>query len=402
MQSATYDHVDDDGNLILTIDGGKQVALAVTDKLEQAIISARQIQSEARAGQRPVTVETLPISRIQTMVREGKSYQRIAEKYKIDETLVRRYAQPVEQEKSYAINQFMAVRRTIDPGLPSDTRGFITQNDRPVKRTIGDLLGSSFARARVDEADVEWDATRFRHEPWRITASFEQNGRSQQATWTWNMRDNSVICMNPAARRLLGQEDDASTILFGDEQHDIDVEAGCAAAEPAPAAAPAQPASAASAPAPLPAPPAPTASAPMASVPTMPTDRQQDSLPTSSTLPAVVANAGTTSVIDAAEMAAVPETATNVAEPDADSSYGIPHYPTPTETMRAARKLRLPGEPIMPASAQQESPEASAEESETSTEHAASSAASQQNQPTHQQKKRHRSAVPSWDEIIFG
>ncbi|MCI1984191.1 MAG: septation protein SepH [Bifidobacteriaceae bacterium] len=200
MKTAVFDHVDEQGNLILSIDGEK-VALDVTDVLERGILSAKQIKAENNAATAPVEPAALPISSIQTMVREGHSDEEIAAKYSIDASLVRRFAQPVETEKHYAIAQFLSV--TMQTGA--------------AMRKLESIISHNLLESGIDPKDVVWEATKQGRNPWKIEARFTRRDQEYKATWMWNLRDNSVVSINPVAKRLLGENASAGTLLFGED-----------------------------------------------------------------------------------------------------------------------------------------------------------------------------------------
>lgn len=95
----------------------------------------RPSRSEARRRQAPQPHQqsTLPISQIQSLIRAGADPARVAEKYHLSETLVRRFSMAVETEKQYAIEQFLAV------AAPKDSR----------VRTISELVERTLASAGI-------------------------------------------------------------------------------------------------------------------------------------------------------------------------------------------------------------------------------------------------------------
>ncbi|MCI1901563.1 MAG: septation protein SepH [Bifidobacteriaceae bacterium] len=200
MKKAVFDHVDDEGNLILDVDTEK-VTLDVTDALERGILSSKQIKSEQDTATAPVEPSALPISSIQTLVREGHTDDEIARKYSIDASLVRRFAQPVETEKRYAIAQFLAVN---------------TQTGAATRK-LEDVISHNLSESGVDPEDVSWEATRQGRNPWKIVAHFNRRDQEYKGTWMWNLRDNSVVSIDPVAKRLLGENASAGTLLFGEE-----------------------------------------------------------------------------------------------------------------------------------------------------------------------------------------
>lgn len=200
MKQAAFDHVDDEGTLILTLDG-EQVALNVTDSLERGILSAKQIKSEALGAAVVPEPSTLPISSIQTLVREGHTNAEIAEKYEIAESLVRRFAAPVETEKHYAISQFLSVNAKTGAAT----------------RSMEEVISHNLEESGIEPAQVRWAATKEGRQPWKIVARFTRKDQEYKATWMWNLRDNSVVSIDPTAKRLLGENASAGTLLFGEE-----------------------------------------------------------------------------------------------------------------------------------------------------------------------------------------
>lgn len=188
LEKAHFERVSEAGDLIFSV-GGRQVAVSLDDTLERAILEAKQVRSERHEPAQPHEQATLPISQIQSLIRAGADPSRVAERYGLSETLVRRFSAAVETEKQYAIEQFLTVP------APKDSR----------VRTINDLVERTLASASIGMESVTWKSTRRGLEPWRIVAAFTSAGREIHAEWTWNMHDNSVVCLNNAARKLLGE-----------------------------------------------------------------------------------------------------------------------------------------------------------------------------------------------------
>lgn len=187
--AARFDHVGEDGRLVFAADD-LLFAVAVDDTLERAILAAKQVDRERAEMMRRPPAPTLPISSIQSLIRAGATPSAVAERYGLDEALVRRFSAAVVTEKQYAIEQFLAVP------APKESR----------VRAISDLIDRTLAAAGVPRASLVWSATRRGHEPWRIIAQFESAGRAIRAEWTWNMHDNSVASLNGTARKLLGEQ----------------------------------------------------------------------------------------------------------------------------------------------------------------------------------------------------
>lgn len=191
FEEARFDHVSDTGKLVFTSSMGK-FQVNVDETLERAILEAKQIRSEAEKKEQQYHASaTLPISQIQSLIRAGADPARVAERYSLNEALVRRFSSAVETEKQYAIKQFLSTP------APKGSR----------VHTLSELIERTFAAARVRLEDVTWRATRRGLEPWRISAQFVSDGRTLQAEWSWNMHDNAVTCLNAVARKLIGEQD---------------------------------------------------------------------------------------------------------------------------------------------------------------------------------------------------
>ncbi|PJM80098.1 septation protein SepH [Bifidobacterium scaligerum] len=193
LEKARFERVSKEGDLVFSF-GGHELVISVDDTLERAILEAKQVRSETQDINQVHQQSTLPISQIQALIRAGASPARVAEKYHISETLVRRFSAAVETEKQYAIEQFLTV------AAPKDSK----------VRTISELVERTLASAGIGMESVTWKSTRRGLEPWRIVAIFTSAGREIHAEWTWNMHDNAVMSLNNAARMLLGEQHAAS------------------------------------------------------------------------------------------------------------------------------------------------------------------------------------------------
>lgn len=190
FEEARFDHVSDTGELVFVSGIGK-FCVKVDETLERAILEAKQICSEVQKERQSHTPKTLPISQIQSLIRAGAEPARVAERYSLNEALVRRFSSAVETEKQYAIKQFLST--------PAPKESHV--------HTLSELIERTFAAARVRLEDVTWKATRRGLEPWKISAQFVSGDRTLQAEWSWNMHDNAVNCLNAVARKLIGEQD---------------------------------------------------------------------------------------------------------------------------------------------------------------------------------------------------
>ncbi|WP_165782831.1 septation protein SepH [Bifidobacterium margollesii] len=196
LKVAHFEHVSSSGDLVFSADG-RRFVVRVDDRLEQGILESRQIREENEGAPDPQASATIPISTIQSLIRAGFSTKEVSEQYDVSEVLVRRFARPVETEKKYAIEQFLSAR------APGASRG----------RDVSDMIESSLASARLTSDSLQWKATRHGRDPWHIHASFTAAGRMLKAEWAWDMRDNSVTPLNSLSSKLLK----ASTLMGDDD-----------------------------------------------------------------------------------------------------------------------------------------------------------------------------------------
>lgn len=197
--AAQFDHVTPDGDLVFTADG-MPFLVRVDDTFERAVLEAKQIRSEKRITTAVHQQRTLPISQIQSLIRAGADPEHIARQYELSEVIVRRFATSIEAEKKYAIEQFLRVH------APKESK----------VRTLSELIDRTLAAARVRPESVQWKATRRGLEPWRISATFISAGHRIHAEWSWNMHDNTVVCINNAASKLIGEMGSATGASFDD------------------------------------------------------------------------------------------------------------------------------------------------------------------------------------------
>ncbi|MBQ1299455.1 MAG: DUF3071 domain-containing protein [Aeriscardovia sp.] len=193
MRKASFDRVDEEGNIILSLDG-EPIILEASDHIEDALLSSRKIKAQAGAQKR---LSPLPISQIQNMVRSGKDVNQISEELQVDQDFIARVAASVEDEKRTAIHQF---------------RSSFYQKSPLGKERISEIISHAFARLGVKGKEIKWSASRDGRGPWKITAQFERDGKKWEAAWAWNLRDNSISSLNDEAKYLLG--DDSKPVPF--------------------------------------------------------------------------------------------------------------------------------------------------------------------------------------------
>ena len=188
IQEAKFDHVGRNGELVFSL-RGMLFGVTVDDTLEHAILEAKQLKAEKQRYQQTPPTSSLPISQIQSLIRAGAEPEQVAQRYGLSETLVRRFSSGVETEKQYAIEQFFMLP------APKDSR----------VHTVSELIERTLAAAGIGMESVSWSATRRGLEPWKITARFESAGNRVSASWSWNMHDNAMVCLDATAKKLVGE-----------------------------------------------------------------------------------------------------------------------------------------------------------------------------------------------------
>ncbi|WP_018143619.1 septation protein SepH [Alloscardovia criceti] len=185
-----FDHVDVDGFLVIRNPQTREIMrLDVTDELEQGILAAKQIKRDTQGAPQPHEEKALPLSAIQSLIRAGNTPEEISAQNGISAALVRRFASPVEKEKKFMVSQFL------------DT--VLTSQDSSA--TVHEIIIASMASLAADYASLEWKATRQGHNPWRIQSTYHTAHGVETAEWMFNPRDKSIVSVNTPAKRLLGE-----------------------------------------------------------------------------------------------------------------------------------------------------------------------------------------------------
>ncbi|BDR54786.1 hypothetical protein KIMH_08970 [Bombiscardovia apis] len=205
IAKARFDHVSDQGDLVFAC-GLTLFAVSLDNTLDHAILEARQILEEEHGTPIPQASSALPISAIQAAVRAGESTEQVAKEFAVNEAIVRRFATPIETEKKYAIEQFLS--------MSAPKRGSGYSNEEAINRAL--------EAVDVSMSAITWSATRRNHSPWKIRASFQASGHAVQADWTWNMKENTITCLNTPARELL--EGSISFITSVEEPQEVAVQ----------------------------------------------------------------------------------------------------------------------------------------------------------------------------------
>ncbi|MSS12120.1 septation protein SepH [Bifidobacterium tsurumiense] len=365
LNEAKFERVGDSGELVFSL-GNAQFVVRVDDTLEHAILEAKQLKAENQRYSQAQPTHSLPISQIQALIRVGAEPAQVAEKYGLSETLVRRFSAAVETEKQYAITQFFTVP------APKESR----------VRTVAELVERTLAAARIGMESVSWKATRRGLEPWKITAQFESAGRPVRAEWYWDMHNNAITSLNNAARKLLGERDNAelpattNNALMTSTERDAEFNVGSVS---------------------IPGDSVRSARIERAVSAWRATDRSTEQAAASA-----ASNASPNTAAPAAEGVQSqqnPTSSTTATNPLTPRSLRVGTSAQRQDGSQAEQVTSAQSLPAMPAMPQPTS-------SEPGTEHSTDAAQSEHapNDPAlvKPNKRKGRSAVPSWDEILFG
>lgn len=406
LREARFDHVNERGDLVFEA-MNRHFTVRVTDALERGILEARQIRAELEGTPQPQAAAALPISQIQSQIRSGASVEQVAGQFNVSEALVRRFAAPVETEKKYAIDQFLSM------GAGRSARG---------QQSNADLIAEALQTSRISMDALEWKATRRGHEPWRIEATFESSNRTLRADWSWNMRDNTVVSLNGLAKRLLGETVapvpglmderagagagtamDGRPVAFWADASAAPTQGSAGAATATTGTGTGSDLSATTArTAGTPAVAAPTLGVGVATAPSMPGAAAS----ASSAVPA--GEAGTAGEARPEPAIATDGTAHGGVTSGGDAANATPHAGTSTgNPMTAwlyggARKTDSAGATASPATGTGAGTADRAASGAAQTADARGSAPEESSTPQQPKRKSARSAVPSWDEILFG
>ena len=127
------------------------------------------------------------------------------------QSLIRAGADPARVAERYSLSE--ALVRRFSTAVETEKQYAIEQflavpaPKESRVRTLSELIERTFAAAHVRLEDVQWKATRRGLEPWKITAQFDSAGHAVHAEWSWNMHDNAVTCLNATARKLIGEQE---------------------------------------------------------------------------------------------------------------------------------------------------------------------------------------------------
>ncbi|MFC0675162.1 septation protein SepH [Brachybacterium hainanense] len=184
---------DDDEHVILTDSDGTRYTLRIDEALRAAVRRDRPALGAIRA------TEATPLRPrdIQTMLRQGRSAEEIAEIAKVSLDHVRRYEGPVLAEREYTAQRC----RRFPAG----------RGDGP---TLEELVSERLAARRAGD-DVRWDAWRRTDGTWALELAFSAGGRERSAHWVADLERRSVTPEDDEARWLLDEDAEPSGPMAG-------------------------------------------------------------------------------------------------------------------------------------------------------------------------------------------
>jgi hypothetical protein len=361
-------------------DDGKQILLTETTGMQGADAppeAAFHIPADDRLRAmlrpRPNPTENRPESaltprEIQARLRAGETAEEVAEAAGIPVARVARYEAPIAAERVRIVDE---VRRATAPGPHRVSPG----------RQLGAVVDDRLADDGLDPVMAQWLARRRPDSTWLVTVDLADH----HAEWTWDSQARRVRAHDGGAQRLLSPSRSSAEALIAVAQ------ATGVTAEPAPPPAPA---------------PAPVAQEPPA--PFAPARAVGEST-VSGTAPSRPMAPRTGLVVlpgEGAAPAASPRAQAPAAPPTLDEIPGTSAPSAPADARPVPGWTpgdnEIPGSGGAPSRHQSPEPSASAsDEADSAADADAPAAAERPARPVAKSGKR-RSAVPAWDDIVFG
>ncbi|MGW0226893.1 septation protein SepH [Actinopolymorpha singaporensis] len=190
MRDVRLVHLSDDGtHLLLTHEGsGEEFALKIDDRLRGAVVSDR-----ARQGSAPLEKQSrLRPKEIQARLRAGESSESVAAAAEVPIERILRYAGPVLAEREYTAGQARrcALRRNGREG-PA--------------QILDEAVGSRLDTLGVGRDHATWDAWRTPEGRWAVTVTFTFEGEEHRAKFSYDPLGRVVVTSDAKARALVGE-----------------------------------------------------------------------------------------------------------------------------------------------------------------------------------------------------
>ena len=340
MQDLTPVGLNEDGTrLVLVSTSGEEFSVPVDTRLRAALRG-----DNARHGQLEKKMDSALRPRdIQARIRAGESPEDVAAAGQTTVDAIMPFAGPVVAERQH-------VARNALKGSLRRRAG----DSSTAPRTLGEAAELYFSEHALHDEDVEWDAWRRPDGRWALVASYAVDGRPRTAEFTHDLPGRYVVADNDEAKILTGE----------------------VRAPGGPAATAAQ-------------------TRRLSPVPS------QDELPLGDDAIELVRDRANAAADD-------PSAPAEVADPTADTADGDWLTDTPAPAPDDVPLIEEPvAEPAAETTQIDETEHADeTEEPEEAAAMAASPAGEDEGEPTPQEKpaskRKGRSSVPSWDEIMFG
>ncbi len=190
MRDVRLVHLSDDGtHLLLTHEGsGEEFALKIDDRLRGAVVSDR-----ARQGSAPLEKQSrLRPKEIQSRLRAGESSETVAAAAEVPIERILRYAGPVLAEREYTAGQARrcALRRNGREG-PA--------------QILDEAVGSRLDALGIGRDHATWDAWRTPEGRWAVTVTFTFEGDEHRAMFSYDPLGRVVVTSDDKARALVGE-----------------------------------------------------------------------------------------------------------------------------------------------------------------------------------------------------
>lgn len=175
----------EDGVLVVTADSGQRYSLVVDDVLRAELRRARKEREEPSRGPRPSPRE------IQAQIRAGLSAREVAEVLGATLEDVARFEPPVLAEREFIVGQALAVPVLLGSDFDGDAQ-----------TSFGDAVRAKLAEAGA--TDEQW--TSWKEESgWVVKLGFVAGEVERDARWSFEPRRSSLSPLNTDATQLSRQ-----------------------------------------------------------------------------------------------------------------------------------------------------------------------------------------------------
>lgn len=162
-------------------------------------LTVSSVPSKSKSKATPAERLVISPREIQHFIRLGHTVEQLHQQYNVPVEHIQRYATPIQREKRVIVNLFQNL-----PARPSK-RG----------RTLLNIASEYFDENRIDRYTASWDATKSGKQPWLITLKYTREGIEQTAQWYWDSK-NSIISENDDnAKQITKYYEDATELGGG-------------------------------------------------------------------------------------------------------------------------------------------------------------------------------------------